>query len=172
MKKLTNRTVRMAIIFKKSWTVPLFTLSGSFQWKRQNKLAFLRDKYCHLMTCLQMSFSFCRRLNLLQWQTIHVVLVRVVRKLTGENVWKPESCLAEFFKFKLGYFCYKYNGTTHFKNVNNDLNTNIYSYLETSGGQISSLYSSFFQHQSQLDIWISLRLVFLHWCLICVVPLG
>ncbi len=26
------------------------------------------------------------------------------------------------------------------KNVNNYLNTNIYSYLETSGGQISNLY--------------------------------
>jgi len=27
-----------------------------------------------------------------------------------------------------------------FKNVNNHLNTNIYSYLETSGGQSSNLY--------------------------------
>ncbi len=27
-----------------------------------------------------------------------------------------------------------------FKNVNNGLNTNIYSYLETSGGQTSSPY--------------------------------
>ncbi len=27
-----------------------------------------------------------------------------------------------------------------FKNVNNYLNTNIYSYLETSGGQSSNLY--------------------------------
>jgi hypothetical protein len=38
-----------------------------------------------------------------------------------------------------------------FKNVNNYLNINIYSYLETSGGQSSNLYvnvSSFFQHQS------------------------
>jgi hypothetical protein len=32
------------------------------------------------------------------------------------------------------------NGTTDFKNVNNYLNTNIYSYLETSGGQSSILY--------------------------------
>jgi hypothetical protein len=32
------------------------------------------------------------------------------------------------------------NGTAHFKkNVNNCLNTNIYSYLETSGGQSSNL---------------------------------
>ncbi len=125
--------VRMVVISKKSWTVPLVTLSGSFQWKRQNKLAFLRDKYWYLVTCLQRSFSFYKELNLLQWWTIYVlkskVLVRVVRKLTGENLWRPESCLAEFFNFKLGYFCYKYNGIAHFKNVNNDLNTNIYSYL-------------------------------------------
>ncbi len=43
------------------------------------------------------------------------------------------------------------NGTVRFKNVNNGLNTNIYSYLETSGGQSSNLYLNvvhFFQHQS------------------------
>jgi hypothetical protein len=36
------------------------------------------------------------------------------------------------------------------KNVNNRLNTNIYFYLETSGGQSSNLYLNvfkFFQHQ-------------------------
>jgi len=32
-----------------------------------------------------------------------------------------------------------FNGTTHFKKVNNGLNTNISSYLETSGGQSSIL---------------------------------
>jgi hypothetical protein len=35
---------------------------------------------------------------------------------------------------------YSNNGTKHFKNVNNRLNTRIYSYLETSGGQSSNLY--------------------------------
>ncbi len=30
-------------------------------------------------------------------------------------------------------------GTAHFKNVSNCLNTNIYSYLETSGGKSSNL---------------------------------
>jgi hypothetical protein len=33
-----------------------------------------------------------------------------------------------------------HNGSAHFKNVNNCLNTNIYSNLETSGGQNSNLY--------------------------------
>jgi hypothetical protein len=33
-----------------------------------------------------------------------------------------------------------FNGTARFKNVNNSLNTNLYSYLETSGGQISNPY--------------------------------
>jgi hypothetical protein len=32
------------------------------------------------------------------------------------------------------------NGTVRFKNVNNCLNTNIYSYLETSGGKSSNPY--------------------------------
>jgi hypothetical protein len=32
------------------------------------------------------------------------------------------------------------NGTACFKNVNNCLNTNIYSYLESSGGLSSNLY--------------------------------
>ncbi len=31
------------------------------------------------------------------------------------------------------------NRTAHFKNANNCLNTNIYSYLETSGGQSFNL---------------------------------
>jgi hypothetical protein len=42
------------------------------------------------------------------------------------------------------------NGTVHFKNVNNSLNTNIYSYKETSGGPSSNLYLNvvnFFQYQ-------------------------
>ncbi len=33
-----------------------------------------------------------------------------------------------------------FNGTTLFKNINHCLNTNIYSYLETSGGQSSNPY--------------------------------
>jgi hypothetical protein len=32
------------------------------------------------------------------------------------------------------------NGTAHFKNASNCLNTNINSYLETSGGQSYNLY--------------------------------
>jgi hypothetical protein len=42
------------------------------------------------------------------------------------------------------------NGTGHLKNVNNCLNSNIYSYLETSGGQSYNLYLNvvpFFQPQ-------------------------
>jgi len=42
------------------------------------------------------------------------------------------------------------NGTALLKNVNNYLNTNIYSYLETSGCQSSELYLNviqFFQRQ-------------------------
>ena len=48
------------------------------------------------------------------------------------------------------------------KNVNNYLNTNIYSYLEASGGQNSNIYigSSFFQHQCELNICGSLKLLF------------
>ncbi len=33
-----------------------------------------------------------------------------------------------------------FSGTAHFKNVNDCLNTSIYSYLETSGGQSLNLY--------------------------------
>ncbi len=32
------------------------------------------------------------------------------------------------------------DGTVRFKNVKNCLNTNLYSYLETSGGQSTNLY--------------------------------
>jgi hypothetical protein len=49
------------------------------------------------------------------------------------------------------------------KNVNNCLNTNIYSYLDTSCGQSSNLYlnvNHFFQHKCQLDICGTLRQLF------------
>ncbi len=35
---------------------------------------------------------------------------------------------------------WKNNGTAHLKRANNCLNTNIYSYLQTSGGQSSNIY--------------------------------
>jgi hypothetical protein len=49
------------------------------------------------------------------------------------------------------------------KNVNKCLNTNIYSYLETSGDQSSNLYlnvGSFFQHQCKQNTFGSLRQLF------------
>jgi hypothetical protein len=51
-----------------------------------------------------------------------------------------------------------------FKNVNNCLNTNIYSYLGTSGGQ--SLTPVLIRHLWQLKTF-----VFLHWCIVCAVLL-
>jgi hypothetical protein len=38
------------------------------------------------------------------------------------------------------------NGTARFKNLNNCLNTNIYSYLETSGGKSSNPYLNVVQY--------------------------
>ncbi len=52
----------------------------------------------------------------------------------------------------------------NFKNVNNCLNTSLYYYLETSGGESIYLYLNvvhFFQHQCKLDICGSKRLFFL-----------
>ncbi len=49
------------------------------------------------------------------------------------------------------------------KNANNGLNTNIYSYLGTSGGQSSDPYLNvvqFYKHQSLLEICGSLRQLF------------
>ncbi len=57
------------------------------------------------------------------------------------------------------------------KNVNNYLNTNIYSYLETTGGQSSNLYlnkAHFLTPVSSRHLWQLKTVVFLHWCLICV----
>jgi hypothetical protein len=59
------------------------------------------------------------------------------------------------------------------QNVNNWLNTNIYSYLETSGGQSSNLYLNviqFFTPVSTRHQWQLKTVVFLHWCLIRAVP--
>jgi hypothetical protein len=61
--------------------------------------------------------------------------------------------------------------TARFKKVNNSLNTNIYSYLETSGGQNSNLYLNvihfyFFNTSVNKNLWQNKTVVFLHWCLI------
>jgi hypothetical protein len=60
------------------------------------------------------------------------------------------------------------------KNVNNCMNTNIYSYLETSSGQSSNPYLNavhFLAPEPIRNLWQLKTAVFLHWCLICAVPL-
>jgi hypothetical protein len=61
------------------------------------------------------------------------------------TLFKFEEVLFTFLEvtYKLIFVSNKvalFNGTVHLKNVNNYLNTNIYSCLETSGGQSSDLY--------------------------------
>jgi hypothetical protein len=56
------------------------------------------------------------------------------------------------------------------KIVNNCLNTNIYSYLETSGGQSSNLYFKVIHFSTPVlirHLWQLKTIVFLHWCLLC-----
>jgi len=62
------------------------------------------------------------------------------------------------------------------KNVNNCLNTKIYSFLDTSGGQSSNLYLNvvyFFSTPVLIShLWQLETVVFLHWYLIRVVLLA
>ena len=60
------------------------------------------------------------------------------------------------------------------KEVNNYLNTNIYSYLDTSGGQSSKLHLNvviFSMPMLIRHLWQIKTVVFLHRYLICAVPL-
>ncbi len=60
------------------------------------------------------------------------------------------------------------------KIVNNCLNSNIYSYLETSGSQSYNLYLNYVHFSIPLLIrllWQLKTVVFLHWCGMCAVPL-
>jgi len=60
---------------------------------------------------------------------------------------------------------FKPNGAACFKNVNNCLNTNIYSYLETSNGQSSDLYLKvvrFFNAVLIIHLWQHKTAVFLN----------
>jgi hypothetical protein len=55
-----------------------------------------------------------------------------------------------------------------FKNVNSCFNTNIYSYLETSGGQSYNPYLNvvpFLTPELIRNLWQLKTAVFLHWCL-------
>jgi len=61
------------------------------------------------------------------------------------------------------------------KFVNNCLNTNIYSYLETSGGQSFNLYINVVHFLTPVlirHLWQLKTVVFLHRYLICAIPLG
>jgi hypothetical protein len=53
------------------------------------------------------------------------------------------------------------------KNVNNCLNTNIYSYLETSGGQSSNLYLNVVHLFNTSVNQTSVAAYDSHWCLMC-----
>ncbi len=73
-----------------------------------------------------------------------------------ENLYK-ERRLAQYKSNLFLIFILKHNENNNsmeqraLKNVNNHLNTHIYSYLETSGVQSHNLYlnvAHFFQHQS------------------------
>ncbi len=60
------------------------------------------------------------------------------------------------------------------KIVNNCLNTNIYSYLETFGGQIFNLYlyvGNFLTPVLIRHLWQLKTVVLMHRCLLCTVPL-
>ncbi len=66
------------------------------------------------------------------------------------------------------------NGTTHLKNVNNYFNSNIYSYLKTSGGQSCNLYLNVVHFLTPVlirHLWQLKTVAFFHWCLICSVLL-
>ncbi len=55
------------------------------------------------------------------------------------------------------------------RNVNDYLNNNIYSYLETSGGQSSNIYLKVVIFSTPVlirHLWQFKTIVFLHWCLI------
>ncbi len=58
--------------------------------------------------------------------------------INSDNSKKKKSSIE--LHFRLGEFSLSevFNGTACLKNVNNCWNTNIYSYLETSGGQSSN----------------------------------
>jgi hypothetical protein len=76
------------------------------------------------------------------------ILDLLIQNWSLEAAQSFKSWLLDFLKFRnskesvkiLRHFLGLGNGTAPFKNVNNYLNTNIYSYLETSGGQSSNVY--------------------------------
>jgi hypothetical protein len=58
------------------------------------------------------------------------------------------------------------------KNVSSCMNANIYSYLETSDGRSSNLYQNVVPFLTPVlirHLWQLEAVVFLHWCLMCVV---
>ncbi len=107
-------------------------------------------------------------------------------RLRNVSVWLPKKFLVLSarwaFQWYQGFFCnfskmiftkglFTCAIEEHpLRNLNNYLNTNIYSYLETFGGQSSNLYLSVAHFSTPVLIRHLLQLktlVFMHWCLIC-----
>jgi hypothetical protein len=89
----------------------------------------------NIYSCLETSSGQSSNpyLNVVHFST--PVLIRCLWQL--KTVVFLHRCLIHTLLLKPNQFV---NGTAHIKNVHNCLNTNIYSYLETSGGQSSNLY--------------------------------
>ncbi len=71
-----------------------------------------------------------------------------------------------YYKYSFGCCFFHFSdGTACFKNLNNYLNTHIYSYLETSGGQSFNLYLSVVHFLTPVlikHLWQLKTIVFLH----------
>jgi hypothetical protein len=87
---------------------------------------------------------------------------------TGPRIVNHYSC---HFPLSWGYTIKHFTAVMEqhaLKNVNNCWNTNIYSYLETSGGQKYKLYLNIVHFLIPVLIrhsWHLKTVVFLHWCL-------
>jgi hypothetical protein len=71
--------------------------------------------------------------------TIYLLRLLVTKEKNSLRILTSGDFLDKPYNNRIGHF-WIVNGAAHFKNVNNCLNTNIYSYLETAGGQSSNLY--------------------------------
>ena len=107
-------------------------------------------------------------------QTIQVFVSSLACTYLGiflSKLYQPTALLS--MKYCIVYDIFQKEQHT-FKNINNCLNTNIYSYFETSVGQSSNPHLNVV-HFINTRLIRNLRqhkaAVFLHWCLICVVPL-
>ncbi len=127
--------------------------------------------FSHIQECLLVFVWYKHCLSTVIWCSLHKHVIRVTyssSKISFTTACKLRDYVIISIVVMSSSVTRYYNGTVCFKNVSKCFNTNIYSYLDWSGGQSYNLYLNIVHFLTPVlirHLWQLKTAVFLHWCL-------